>query len=131
VKRNYNVVSTIEVLFEGRVIDLHSGRDCTAINILPADQRLVVQWGKKGGDSDVQIEFLRVSFLAISGFDTLVPRSEDKRLSFIGYVHPEDKELMNGFLLEEMSSIEYHMIISFEGGMTLKIYAEDSILSLI
>lgn len=64
--------------------------------------------------------------LAIEGIDPQMPRIEDMRLSFMGYLHPDDLAVMNGFLLEESSSSSHHMIFAFEGGFVLKIFAEEA-----
>ena len=77
-------------------------------------------WVKTKGDwvqsnefEDIQIVFEDVLFLKIQGnaSSTLADR---KTLSFIGYLHPEDEELMDGCLDESEANPTYHMIFAFE-----------------
>jgi len=71
--------------------------------------------------------FEKLETLVLRGTDVEMPRSEDGHLSFIGYSSPED-EGVDSFLLEEMACQDARIILNFEGGLAIKVYAEAAFL---
>lgn len=45
-------------------------------------------------------------------------------LSFLGFLHPDDLEIMDGCLTQEESGPAYHMIFRFENGLSIKCFSE-------
>jgi hypothetical protein len=58
----------------------------------------------------------------MTGIDCDVPRKEDRRLAFMGYLSPDDSS-MSAFLPEELATPRHHMIFCFEGGLAIKVYS--------
>lgn len=127
-KRNFFLRSEIEIECGVEKFDLHNDFYCTLIRFSPADGSISLVWRGVRSDIQLTLEFEQVSFLSLAGFDSGMPRKDDKVLSFAGFLHPEDQSIMDGFLTEEMSHDGYHMIISFEGGMTVKLLSESATL---
>lgn len=125
-KKNFVVKSTIEIECSGRIYDLHNDFDCSRILFDPISSSLALSWTSSASGMLVQISFESIELLMLRGMDTEVPREEDRRLSFLGYTHPEDTDLMNGFLPEDLAGDDYHFILGFEGGVTIKLHCRSA-----
>jgi hypothetical protein len=125
-QRNFTITSTVELLCDGQSYDLHNDFDAVKIEHDLAQNALTVWWRATGTHANVPdlvcIRFTLLQSLDLKGIDQSMPREEDRRLSFMGYLRPDD-ESMDGFLPEEMAKEGYRMIFCFEGGLTIKVYA--------
>lgn len=125
-QRNFSITSTIELSCDGYSYDLHNDFDAINIEHDLAQNSLTLWWKASkapiSGKDFVCIRFTLLQSLNLKGIDEGMPRKEDCRLSFMGYLRPDDKA-MDGFLPEEMAKDGYPMIFCFEGGLTLKVYA--------
>lgn len=74
----------------------------------------------------VQIIFDNVALLKLQTEDNDKNNGKET-LSFIGYLHPNDVDLMDGCLDEDEANPTYHMIIAFEGGLAIKIFSESAV----
>lgn len=129
-KLNFFVDSNHALDVDGHHIDLHNNFDLKNIEYSIKQNTLSLTWIKAIGDwvltdefEDVQIVFESVSFLNVQ------TRASDKfadrqTLSFLGYLHPQDTELMDGCLDESEATSEYHMIFAFEDGLAVKIFSD-------
>lgn len=82
---------------------------------------LTLSWMSPADERRLEMRFDSIEMLQLRGIDARVPRKEDRRLSFFGYVHPEDLDLMDGFLPEDLAGEGFHFILSFEGGLVVKL----------
>lgn len=128
--RNFSMTSMVEVAYGGNTYDLHNDFDAIAITHDISANSLELVWNRSSVSSGanceyIRLRFIRLSALSIRGMDSEVPRREDARLSFMGYVRPDDDQL-NGFLPEELGDPTCHMIIVFEGGIALKVFASEA-----
>jgi len=132
-KINFLVDSNHALDIGGRHIDLHNNFDFKNIEYSTEKNILSLSWVKTKGDwvqsnefEGLQIVFEDVLFLKIQGnvSSTLADR---KTLSFIGYLHPEDEELMDGCLDESEANPTYHMIFSFENSLAIKIFSNKAV----
>lgn len=48
-----------------------------------------------------------------------------RTLSFIGFLHPDQEEIMDGCVDEHEATEEFHFIVGFEDGGALKVYADE------
>ncbi|MEP4149962.1 MAG: hypothetical protein ABJL73_01580 [Lentilitoribacter sp.] len=128
-KINFSVDSNYALNIGGQHIDLHNNFDFRNLEYLSEENALSVSWVKTKGDwvqsneaENLQIVFEDVLFLKIQGnvSNTLADR---KNLSFIGYLHPEDEDLMDGCLDESEANSTYHMIFAFENSLIVKIFS--------
>jgi len=132
-KINFLVDSNYALDVGGRHIDLHNNFDFESIEYSIRQNRLSMTWAKVTGDwvqidvpEYVKIEFDNVVFLKIQT-DSYDKNDDKGTLSFIGYLHPEDVDLMDGCLDESEANSNYHMIIAFEGGLAIKIFSEKAV----
>lgn len=125
-QRNFSITSTVELLYDGHSYDLHNDFDALKIELDLAQNSLTLWWEASrkplNGQSLICIRFTSLQSLNLKGIDEGMPRKEDRRLSFMGYLRPDD-ESMDAFLPEEMAKDGYCMIICFEGGVAVKVYA--------
>lgn len=132
-KLNYLVDSNYALDVDGRHIDLHNNYDFKSVKYSTRKNRVSVTWTKVTGDwvqkdvpEHVQIVFDNVAFFKVRTDD--YDKNNDKgTLSFIGYLHPDDVDLMDGCLDEGEANSTYHMIIAFEGGLAIKIFSENTV----
>jgi hypothetical protein len=123
-KKNFSISSMVEILYKNNLYDLHNDFNAIKIEIDTINNRVTILWHSvRTVNIHCSFQFNSVSNLFLRGFDVTVPRKEDQRLSFIGYLHPED-ESRDGFLTEDMAFENYHIIFNFEGGIAIKVYAE-------
>lgn len=73
--------------------------------------------------------FQAVYFFTIHQKGLLKKENDDRSLSFIGYLHPEDLEIIDGSLLTKCEHNSYHIILGFESGMSVRIFAKEVRLS--
>lgn len=128
--RNFSMTSMVEVACDGNRYDLHNDFDAISIAHDISANSLELLWRRSSVPSRTIREYIRLRFLGLSalsirGLDSKVPRREDARLSFMGYVRPDDNQL-NGFLPEELGDTTCHMILVFEGGIALKVFASEA-----
>ncbi|WP_413975375.1 hypothetical protein [Stenotrophomonas acidaminiphila] len=124
------MASMVEVVHDGNIYDLHNDFDAISITHDISANSLELVWHRSAipngsGCEYIRLQFFKLSVLSIRGVDSETPRREDARLSFMGYARPEDEQL-NGFLPEELGDATCHMIIAFEGGIALKIFASEA-----
>lgn len=119
--RNFSIASTIDILSGSQLYDLHNDFDFMGINFEVSSSYLTLLWANNR--EELRICFQLVKFLRMKGFDEAMPRQEDSRLSFMGYLHPDDVDLMDGFLTEDLASENHHLIFCFEGGLSMKVFA--------
>ena len=132
-KVNFLVDGNYALDVDGRHIDLHNNFDFESFEYSTKQNMLSVTWVKVIGDwvqievtEYVKIEFDNVVFLRIQAGD--YDKNDDKKtLSFIGYLHPDDVDLMDGCLDESEANSNYHMIIAFEDGLAIKIFSEKAV----
>lgn len=132
---NFKIVDSIAIEFVGAYLDLHSNFDFInlAYNI---DERVAeLDWKKCSGEwakleqySKLKLIFKTVELFSVNPRECKKPFSEDDSLSYIGYLHPEDLSMMEGFLPPEQADDNYHMILGFESGLAIKLYSESVLL---
>ncbi len=121
-KRNFSFVSMVEIRCEGTEYDLHNDFDCAEVSIKPIEGSLILVWEARADRSQkIEIRFESIQYLRLQGVDQDMPRAEDCRLSFAGYLHPDQGDVMDGFVEDNGSMEGYHMIFCFEGGLVAKV----------
>lgn len=125
-KKNFVVRSTVEIESAGAIYDLHNDFDCNFIRFNPLSSSLTLSWVSLADEKFLEICFESIELLMLRGMDAKMPRKEDRRLSFMGYVNPEDLDLMDGFLPEDLAEEGFHFIFSFEGGVVIKLQCQSA-----
>ncbi len=129
--KNFKIVDSIGIEFNERFLDLHSNYDFKSLSYDIQNKTIELGWTKCAGDwaKDEIYQGLKLVFSCVYVF-SVRPRdndksfSEDDCLSFLGYLHPDDLELMDGFLPLEKAGKNYDLFLGFESGLAIKLYAE-------
>jgi len=129
-KKNFLIEDNYAFILEGVHIDLHNNFDFISLIYSIEKNLITLNWKKAVGDWVKHDEFknIRLIFKEILSFNLLDNNSANQNsdtVSSVGYLHPDDIEFMGGCLDEQESDETYHMIFIFEGGMKLKIFAEE------
>jgi len=127
-KINFIVIDNYAIKVNGQHIDLHNNFDLKKIEYSIEENRISLTWTCTKGDwipndkiKSVKINFEEILFLKVElGKDN----SDQKSLLFIGYLNPEDIDVMDGCLDEDESTLDYHMIMAFDNGLVIKIFSE-------
>lgn len=130
-KRNFGVNSEISLFLDGSNFDLHSEYKLKSMCWNAGESSLGFNWvaQAEGKRQWLKLVFDGILLLDIIGIDMDVPRKEDVALDFLGFLHPEDRNVMSGFLPEKMATPEHHFILKFLGGLTVKVFAREAVLS--
>ena len=129
--RNFLVTSEICVETNGVRFDLHNDFEFMGFRFDAVMSVLSLKWQEVNSKDRkfLAIDFVDLKYLALDGLDADMPRKEDKTLSFIGYLHQDSPEVMDGFLPEEMASPTHHLIIKFLGGLTIKVFSASALIT--
>lgn len=128
-KGNFNIEGNHAVNFNGRQIDLHNNFDFVGFKYSSKTNNLYLIWLKSEGEwissdefNEVEIAFKNVTFLKVRR-DELKKggAGSSKTLSLLGYLHPDDVEIMDGSLDEIEANSDYHMIFLFEDNLAIKV----------
>jgi Na+-transporting NADH:ubiquinone oxidoreductase subunit NqrF len=130
-KLNFKVADSISLNVADKKFDLHNDFELLGFNYDLDSRRFIMKWQKSLGDwvapnlpNQLSLLFDNVAYLSISPRDPEMPYSEDSCLSFLGYLRPEDKTVMDGFLVEEMAQDDYDIIFIFQSGLAIKVFAD-------
>ncbi len=122
---------SIAVEYEGNYLDLHNNYSFISFNYNIRTQQVELKWVKNQGEwaekelyNELKIIFNSVYVFKVNPRDVELPFSEDECLDCIGYLHPDDIELMDGFLTPDFADDSYHLVFGFQSGLFIKIYAE-------
>lgn len=131
--KNFKIQESYGIEYEGEFLDLHSNYDFVKYSYNVSCQSAELEWVKNAGEwatkeqfKKLILKFNSVSFFAVKARDEQQPYSEDKCLSHIGYLHPDDTEIMNGFLPEKMARDGYHLVLGFESDLFIKLLCADA-----
>lgn len=130
-KTNFHIEDNCYILIKNSALDLHNDFSFVGMHYYPIENQIKLYWVKQKGDwiaSDLpnmlELVFDDISFYKTS-FNCINNRLEDASvLAFIGYLHPNDIEVMDGCLDEKESDESYYMILGFENGFSVKIFSK-------
>jgi len=128
---DFKIVDSMALEKDSYYFDLHSNYDFVGLSYNVVNQQVVLEWKKSTENwakneryQNLKLIFDSVSLFCISPRDDEKPLSEDNCLSHIGYLHPDDMELMEGFLPADQSGDNYHLVIGFESNLVVKVYSK-------
>lgn len=131
--KNFKIIDSIAIEFENDYLDLHSNFDFLSMLYNVENRTVELNWAKCSGEwakhekyKNLQLVFNFVDIFCVHPRDSEKSFSEDDSLSYIGYLNPNDLEVMEGFLPPEQSKDDYHMVLGFESGLVLKIYSKSA-----
>ena len=111
-------------------MDLHNNFNFAGLTYEVSEQRIELEWYRVLGEwsrneryEKIKLIFDAVSVFCVHARDQAKPFSEDECLSYIGYLHPDDMDVMDGFLPVDQSSDGCHIVLGFEGGLVIKLYS--------
>lgn len=131
-RMNFSIEKNSSITVDGSSLDLHNDYDFLELNYEPRVSKVSLLWKKVEGDwvKETLSQKLRIVFNQVSIFKTQVNVDSNEQvdrltLSFVGYLHPEDIDTMDGCLDELESNDSYHIIFGFENGLAIKLYSEE------
>jgi len=111
--------------------DLHNDWDLEGITYEQESTKVILRWipsgfARKNNASTEALQqiFEGVSLLRHKTPDVMSPQGEAILLNAAGRLHPEDEEVMNGFLDDEDSCRDFPMIFIFGDGSAVKVLSE-------
>lgn len=126
-KRNFSAVTETTLRVLGKDFDLHNDFAFDGLRFVPTARQAEIAFKCRTSQSlALVITFETVSIFRVFGLKTDMPFDEDECLDCFGYLHPDDLNVMDGFLPEDASTEDYHMIFIFRGGLVLKLFAEEA-----
>lgn len=133
-KLNFKIQSNHAIDIGNSILDLHNNYDFNGLTYNVPLNTIRFSWIKTDADwvpkdhpANIQVIFEGVKFFK-TYFNTTEQQAESDKLtlSFVGYLHPDDVDIMDGCLDEKEASNEFHIIFSFENGLSIKIYSENA-----
>lgn len=121
---------------DGYYFDLHSNFDFVNLEYDVINKSVIFSWKKSIGNwakeekiGNIQMKFQDVCFFVVHQKNLYKKTDNDQNLSFIGYLHPEDLDINDGSLLTNGENKSFHIILGFESGMSVRIFANEVRLS--
>ncbi len=72
----------------------------------------------------ISIRFTSVKLLKTDLLTDAEISADAETVAFLGFLHPDDLDVMDGCLTQRESDSTYHMIFRFENGLSIKCFAE-------
>lgn len=134
---NFKIADSIAIESGAQYFDLHSNYDFRGFAFNTKDNSLTLEWTKctgawaeKENVNFLKMMFDKVSVFAVKSRDIDIPSSENETLAYVGFLHPDDTELMEGFLPPEYNSGEHHLVFGFESELVIKVFSKSVVLHL-
>jgi len=131
VLKNFEIFEEIHIILDDVEIDLHNCYEFvgmhfnnTSLDIQLDWRRLDEDWVMKSAPRLVSMKFRDVTIIRLKFHKHRAHPEDRQTLSSIGFLHPDDIELMEcDHFIENVQSY-YHMIFEFEDDSAIKIYSE-------
>ena len=131
--KNFRFEENYAIVYGDDWLDLHNDYDLQVLCYNALSNRVELRWNRaidhsvKATYSQVRLSFCNVLLLKTAFQATLDCMSDAPILEFVGFLHPDDIELMEGCLLQEESDSSYHIIFRFANGLAVKCFSEELI----
>ena len=111
--------------------DLHNDYDFSEFKYNPSINCAILCWvkSKLNAKNTQKITKITLNFIKVlvlkTEFGVVSEKCSDANtLAFVGFLHPDDLEVMNGCLTQDESDASYHLIFQFESGLAIKCFSE-------
>jgi hypothetical protein len=128
---NFEIGDNYAISMDSAWLDLHNDYDFKTYQYDATTSSAVLLWVRsKLGPSEtslaqnIAVRFVNVKLLKIELLAGAAISADAETLSFLGFLHPDDLEVMDGCLTQEESDSTYHMIFRFENGLSIKCFSE-------
>ena len=110
-------------------IDLHNDYDFETCLYDTASRSAILSWVRSSRASShlaqkVSLRFVDLRVFKVELLEGCVEPDDARTLNFLGFLHPDDLEIMDGYLDQEESDPTYHMILRFEDGLSIRCFAK-------
>lgn len=126
---NFEIRDGYAIVVDGRVLDLHNDFDFEEFRYDVVANRATLAWTATGtrvsGGRRFSLNFDSVDFLKVEGPGSDHEPDDARVLAFLGFLHPDQADVMDGFLEKNDGDGTYHMIIALESNLAIKIHAEE------
>jgi len=128
---NFEIGDNYAIKMGSTWLDLHNDYYFEACQYDAATNSVVFLWVRsklRSSDTVVAqklaVRFANIKFLKTELLAGATATADANTLTFLGFLHPDDQEVMDGCLTQEESDSTYHMIFRFENGLSVKCFSE-------
>lgn len=127
---NFRLVDQVYVEHMGVRYDLHNNYNFKGVSYDPVAMSVVLEWTKSEGAwaqkevlSGLQLVYQGVSIFLIHSPHPGLTGHGGCDLGFMGYLHPDDIGVMDGFLFPRDARPGFHMVFGFDNDLSIKLYS--------
>lgn len=128
---NFNIGANYAICMGPIWLDLHNDYDFEKYEYDPHANNALFSWSRSKSRSaepgTAQKLMLRFDKLTLSKTEYMADSSlvaDATTLAFLGFLHPDDLNVMDGCLTQDESDSTYHIIFRFENGLAIKCFSE-------
>src|SRR3954463_16024954 len=121
-RRDFRIKDDIYVCARDRIFDVHNDYKFSCFYYDASKQWARLTWAALSSDAALPLTFEGIRFIKIKEADDGYPRREAQSTSFIGFLHPDDIETMDGFLPDDGDE-QAHFIVGFQDSSAIKVAA--------
>lgn len=126
---NFSIEDDYGLVYNNELLDLHNCYEFQELKYSLNSKKIELEWDAndewvvKTSIKKFKLTFNRPVFFKVRERNFELPKSEDLTLSRMGFIHPEDEDMDNPCELNDRKE-NFHMLFTFQGGMSIRIYAE-------
>jgi hypothetical protein len=115
------------------LLDLHNDYDFQSICFNASTNSVSLSWKRAAVYSPaavathITVRFENVQIFKTELLQVSAVATDSLVLNFVGFLHPDDLNVMDGCLLQEETDASYHAIFCFENGLSIKCHSESVI----
>jgi len=130
--QNFEITDdNIGIIFDDDYFDLHNEYDLTSHTYNEELKEAQFTWRKVNESKQITLCFRDVTLYKTNPRDPSIPESEDLTISFIGFLHPDEIDVMDGYASNSDFIAGNHFIIGLESEAAFKVGAESAICTII
>lgn len=128
---NFRVEDNYAIRIHDLWLDLHNDYNFAGAHYDPTFNNLTMTWQRASqhsalaGARRLLILFRKVQFLKMELLNEGADVASAETLEFVGFLHPDDRDVMGGCLLQEEADESYHMIFRFENQFAIKCFCDE------
>jgi len=128
---NFKVEENYAIFSDGKFLDLHNDFDFVGFDYDSQTNCVKLNWVRaKHTTENTHVFNVTLRCHSTRLFKVELPEDQyddtsAKTLEFLGFLHPDDLDVMSGCLLQEEANDDYHLILRFESGCAIKIYGSE------
>jgi len=128
---NFEIGDNYAINMGSTWLDLHNDYDFETYQYDATTNSVFLLWvrsklrpSETSAAQKIVVRFTDVKLLKTDFSVSTVASADAETLTFLGFLHADDLEIMDGCLTQEESDSTYHMIFRFESGLSIKCFSE-------